>query len=253
MYDTVSSTTFNACLFESNFNPTSSEFAGGAYLQGGPFGIYNSTFAYNEAEGIGALFLGPNLTGEIVNSTFHGNLARAGLAGALFVSTDAPIDIINTTIEGNLATGPGGFAAGIQVGSSNAVMLKNSLLINNIGGNLFNPWNIRNLVADGGGNLQWPQERPNGQPEQPATASIVWGDPQLFALGDFGGPTPTMPPAPGSPAVDAGVVAGAPPLDQRGVSRGAPPDAGAVEGSPDFIFLDGFESGDTVGWTLTVG
>ena len=79
----ASSTVFNAAFFDRNLNPTSTEFAGGAYLQGGPFAIRNSTFAGNEAAGMGGLFLGPGATGEIVNSTFHGNLARTGLGGAI--------------------------------------------------------------------------------------------------------------------------------------------------------------------------
>ncbi|MEZ5331044.1 MAG: right-handed parallel beta-helix repeat-containing protein [Thermoanaerobaculia bacterium] len=252
MYDMASSTTFNACTFDGNLNPTSSEFAGGAYIQGGPFAILNSTFAFNEAEGIGGVFLGPSATGQIVNSTFHGNLARSGLGGALFVSTGAPVAITNATIEGNLATGSGGFAAGIQVDASNAVTMKNTLLVDNVGGNLFNPWNIRNLVGDGGGNMQWPPERPNGQPEQPATATVVWADPALEPLAGHGGPTWTMPLSPGSPALDAGVTAGAPSADQRGVARTPPPDVGAFEGTAAEIFADGFESGDTSRWSVAV-
>jgi hypothetical protein len=53
----------------------------------------------------------------------------------------------------------------------------------------------------------------------------------LAALGDYGGPTLTMPPLPGSPAIDAG----GPPdtaTDQRGYPRllGLATDAGAAEG-----------------------
>jgi len=253
MYDSISTSSFNACNFVGNVNPTTSEFAGGAYIQGGPFEIHNTTFALNEAEGIGALFLGPGATGEIVNSTFHGNLARMGLAGAIFISTDDAVLISSTTIEGNLAPGPGGFAAGIQVDASNAVTLKNSLLVNNIGGNEFNPWNIRNLVGDGGGNMQWPEERPNGQAEQPATPTVIFDDPLLGVLGDYGGPTATMPLGVGSPALEAGVSAGAPAADQRGVPRTPAVDIGAFEGTSDQIFTDGFESGDTSAWSLVVG
>lgn len=138
MYDSISASSFNACNFIGNLNPTATQFAGGAYIQGGPFAIHNSTFAFNEAESVGALFLGPDATGEIVNSTFHGNVAREGLGGALFISTLAPVEITNTTIEGNLAPGEFAFAAGVQVDAINAVTLKNSLLVNNIGGNEFN-------------------------------------------------------------------------------------------------------------------
>ena len=253
MYDTVSSTTFNACRFDHNVNPTATEFAGGAYIQGGPFAIYNTTFAFNEAESTGALFLGPGATGEIVNSTFHGNLARTGLAGGLFISTDEAVEITHTTIEGNLAPGPVAFAAGIQVAAVNAVTLTNSLLVDNIGGNEFNPWNIRNAVGDGGGNLQWPQQRPNGQAEQPATATVVWADPLLEALGGYGGPTPTMPLGSSSPALEAGVVLGAPAADQRGFPRTPVPDPGAFEGTRGDLFSDGFESGNTSAWSSVAG
>jgi hypothetical protein len=253
MYDTESSTVFNACTVEGNLNPTTFAFAGGAYLQGGPFAIRNSTFAFNEAQGVGGVFLGPGATGEIVNSTFHGNLARTGLGGALFVGTQEPVAITHATIEGNLATGPGGFAAGIQVDAVNAVTMKNTLLVDNVGGNLFNPWNIRNLVGDGGGNMQWPPTRPNGQAEQPATATVVWDDPELEPLAAHGGPTWTMPLAPGSPALEAGVPDGAPATDQRGVPRTPPPDVGAFEGTAGSIFADGFESGDTSRWSATTG
>jgi hypothetical protein len=246
MYDDESATTFNACHFDRNLNPTAAAFAGGAYVQGGPFAVYNSTFAGNEAAGVGGLFLGPGAHGEIVNTTFQGNVARTGLGGALFVSTQEPVALTHVTIEGNSAPGPGGFAGGIQVDAANAVTLTSSLLVDNTGGNAFNPWNIRNPVGDGGGNLQWPQQRPNGQPEVAATPTVLWSDPQLAPLGPWGGPTPTMP-------LGAGVAAGAPPADQRGVPRTAPPDAGAFEGTAEAVFEDGFESGDVSAWDGVAG
>ncbi len=48
--------------------------------------------------------------------------------------------------------------------------------------------------------------------------SLTSGDPLLAPLGDYGGPTQTMPPLPGSPAIDAGDPAftGPPDTDQRG-------------------------------------
>jgi hypothetical protein len=55
-------------------------------------------------------------------------------------------------------------------------------------------------------------------------------DAQLGPLGNFGGPTRSIPPLPGSPAVEGGTGAGVP-IDQRGVSRPqlAQFDIGAVE------------------------
>lgn len=62
--------------------------------------------------------------------------------------------------------------------------------------------------------------------------NVADDDPMLGALADNGGDTPTMLPAAGSPAVDAGnpAVAGAPEFDQRGQSRiKGTIDIGAVE------------------------
>jgi hypothetical protein len=70
---------------------------------------------------------------------------------------------------------------------------------------MFGPW------IDGGGN-------------------VIGGSPNLSPLRDNGGPTPTLLPLPGSPALDAGIPSDLI-RDARGLSRlaGDAPDAGAVE------------------------
>ncbi len=69
--------------------------------------------------------------------------------------------------------------------------------------------------------------------------------PNLGSLGNYGGPTPTRMPNPGSPAIDTTTCTNAPLTDQRGVARpqGTSCDIGAVErqANEDTIFLDGFE------------
>jgi hypothetical protein len=60
-----------------------------------------------------------------------------------------------------------------------------------------------------------------------------------------------MPLGAGSPAVDAGVAAGALLTDQRGAPRLPPPDASAVE-AVELLFRYGFESGDASAWSATV-
>jgi hypothetical protein len=92
-----------------------------------------------------------------------------------------------------------------------------------------------------------PAERFQVFGEPTAEHSIITGNPLLAPLGDYGGPLATMPPLPGSPAIDAGAAGFLPrdtadadgdgdtgepvPFDQRGGvrTRGAAPDAGAVE------------------------
>ena len=68
-------------------------------------------------------------------------------------------------------------------------------------------------------------------------------DPMLGPLADNGGPTQTMLPQPGSPALDAMCRVNEPAADQRGISRpqGAGCDIGAVEVVPNEVFADGFE------------
>jgi len=62
--------------------------------------------------------------------------------------------------------------------------------------------------------------------------NLTNGTPQLAPLGNYGGPTQTMPPLPGSPAIDAGLsTANTPATDQRGFTRvSGTLDIGAVEG-----------------------
>jgi hypothetical protein len=229
MYDDDSLTEFVACTFRDNRNPGDDQFAGGAYVQGGPFSIRDCLFRGNEANGVGALFLGPSTTGDLTNCTFSQNLARQSLAGAITVNTSRPVDIVNGTIVDNHAPGEFAFAAGLNVDAVNALTLRNTILADNTAGNVWNPWNIRRTVLDGGGNLQWPPTRPNGQTEEPATASVVWADPLLLPIGDYGGISQTMPPGNLSPALGGGVSGGAPPADQRGRARTSPIDVGAYE------------------------
>jgi len=229
MYDDDSFTGFSWTTFEENINPTPDQFAGGAYIQGGPFSIRETLFLANEANGVGGLFLGPSATGDLTNCTFTRNIARESLGGGLTVNTNRAVDIVNSSIVDNHAPGEFAFAADINVGAEHALRLRNTILAGNTGGNVWNPWNIRRTVLDGGGNLQWPPTRPNGQDEPPATATVLWADPLLLPIGDYGGLNATMPPDDLSPAIDGGVTNGAPPTDQRGRLRVPPIEIGAYE------------------------
>jgi hypothetical protein len=62
-------------------------------------------------------------------------------------------------------------------------------------------------------------------------SNLTNGVPHLAPLGDYGGPTRTMPPLAGSPALGA-AAPGGPATDQRGVARPATgADLGAVQGT----------------------
>jgi hypothetical protein len=61
-------------------------------------------------------------------------------------------------------------------------------------------------------------------------------DPVLGPLGDYGGPTPTLPLLAGSPAINAAGGTACPPTDQRGTTRpfGTACDIGAFESAPPY-------------------
>lgn len=77
-------------------------------------------------------------------------------------------------------------------------------------------------------------------------------NPDLGTLGNYGGPTPTIPLLAGSPAIDAADPAAFPPTDQRGFPRpsGYGPDIGAFEFQSS-VFSGYTVSGTVMGGTLT--
>lgn len=243
MYDQSSRTRFEEVLFQGNRQLSGSQHTGGAYIQDGPWAIERSSFVANEANGFGGLFIAGNAPGSIRNSSFSGNIARSGLGAAMSLSGSAAISIINSTIANNVATAA--FGGGIAVPAVNQLRLINVILANNSGGNRFVNWAITNAAQfDGGGNLQWPQTRPmGGGNETPATATTLFADPQLAALADNGGASPTFAIPSTSPARDSGVTdAFVPSTDQRGFARVGSTDRGAFEfGASAALFANGFE------------
>jgi hypothetical protein len=143
------------------------------------------------------------------------------------------------------------------MGGGSSTVLRASIVANNTAANGGNPWNIAHncssQLVSGGFNLQFPNRaNPNDANDPNCTAGIQIAQPNLAPLGSHGGPTRTMPPNPGSPALDA-MVSGCPalPTDQRGRFRpdGAGCDIGAVEGRAG-LFADGFEAGDLSAWPV---
>lgn len=249
-YDQMSTVRIEQSSIRANRQLSSSQHTGGVYLQGGPFVIRDSLFADNEAAGYGALALfnhgGQTLGGEIVNSTFSNNIARTGLGGAINIGATAPILLQNLTLVGNRALCDVCFAGGIANAANAQITLRNSVFLNNTGGNAFNPWALQRPVS-GSNNLQWPQVRPGsfGQQELPVTPGAQFADALLGALGEYGGPTQTAPLAANSPAINAGTATGSTPRDQRGQRRHGAVDLGAYEHLGDVLYR-----GDLEQWPL---
>lgn len=183
----------------------SAGFYGGAISNSGVLTVNGSTFDRNTSsfEG-GAIYSDFSSTLTINNSTFFGNHATI-YGGAVFNGSPRMILASSTVVE-NSADQIGGGVYNDFFGTPSAT-IENTIVTQNTAPestNIFGPWV--------GGN------------------NFTSGDPKLSPLGNFGGPTKTMPPLPDSPVIDAG---GATTLltDQRGQPRvlRTAPDIGAFE------------------------
>jgi hypothetical protein len=195
--------------------------AGGVYIvDGSAVTITDSTISGNSASGgFGFLTGGVYVYGSalaVTNSTVTGNRASGGidLAGGISLGYSSA-GIYNSTVTGNTTTGSNVSAGGILVGAyaSASLNIFNSILANNTGTQanmgVFNS----NVVAQSNlmGTTLSGLFAGNGN---------VFSDaPGLGALANNGGPTLTMLPQPGSPALGAGNAALTPAgvtTDQRG-------------------------------------
>jgi hypothetical protein len=193
--------------------------------------VINSTLSGNSATaGGGIANEGGTLT--VTNSTLSGNLA--GARGGAIENAGTLATITNSTLSGNSVNAPSGFGAGLSIiGSTTQTVIRNTILGGNhaasspdVGG----PVNSQghNLIGDGTGASGFADTDVVGTTDFPI-------DPLLEPLGDYGGPTQTMRPSPGSPVINAGDNIDAPDTDQRGFTRivGGFIDIGAVELQPD--------------------
>jgi hypothetical protein len=167
------------------------------------------------ANGEGGLLLREQAVATIDNCTFTRHTGKP----AILVTEYNDILFRHCTVADNLILDPnfssspcdptgGAFAVS---GCGSRVELQNCLVANNPtsedpdASGMFGPW------IDGGGN-------------------VIGGSPKLGPLRNNGGPTLSLLPLPGSPAIDAGLPSDLV-VDARGLSRqaGAAPDAGAIE------------------------
>ena len=181
--------------------------------------------------------------------TLSGNSAGAANGGAIYNegSSDgsAPLSLSACTISGNSAGGFGGGIASSAFQSAGTLSLNDTILAGNtapIGPDLRVQESDTEFTQSGNNLFD-------------VTSPI---DPMLAPLGDYGGATQTMPPLPGSPAIDAAGNSTAT-ADQRGFPIVGIPDIGAVEfqGDEEELNLAFFEDldgdGTPVGVELAIG
>jgi hypothetical protein len=216
---------FDRCTFRDNDMADSPGGTGSVYHEGVPLTLVNSTFSGNTTNAhAGGLFLGGGTDAQVINCTFANN-TTPGNAGGLWAG-NGTVQVTHTTFSGNDAD----YGPAIFRGSSGAVTLTNVILSNNTTANEFSAVACHETFTDGGGNIQWPATKNNGNPDTPCAASVLFADPALEPLADNGGPTETMALPAGSPAI--GLASDCAPTDQRGIERLAPCDSGAFELEP---------------------
>jgi len=204
---------------------------GGIVNAGGTLTVASSTFSGNQALNGpgGGINNGGALT--VTSSTFSGNQTTSEGGGGI-VNAGGTLTVANSTFSGNQApSGPGG---GIL--SNSTLSLANTIVSGNTANS--NP-DITGSYTDKGGNVV-------------GSSSI-----SLAPLGNYGGPTLTMIPLPGSTAICAASSSLIPsPNDQRGLGldpncpKGSV-DAGSVQSNYALSFTTSPSSPQTVGQTLT--
>ena len=239
-------------------------FGGGIYNDNtGVLTISNSTLVGNSALLFGGgIYNAAGGTLTLDNSTLAGNSATNGSGGGIFNYTSGTLTLDNCTLAGNSASSGGGIynsgtstlnnctLSGNSAGSgggvfqnpsaSGAFTFVNTIVTGNTAANGINIYGSFNVLAEN---------------------SLASGDSLLAPLGNYGGPTPTMPPLPGSPAIDFGAdsITNTLATDQRGFPRlsGAHVDIGAVElqtapaGNPPLLMNAAVQAGGALSFSFT--
>lgn len=253
----------------------------------------------NQNQGIGlamgAGVLLDGATGRIEESTIDLNRARDYGGGAAICGAGA-VDIVSSTVSGNDTWGSGG---GIHVCGGSVVRLSSSTVTLNAadidhdfdgsGGGISGPVELTGTIVAGNFDDPWGNVFAVTAPDcfgpttshgynvigtlgtdvlggsapcgliGDTTGNHVPADPQLGALADNGGATPTHALLPGSPARDQGDPGGCRDpqgdileRDQRRAPRVGRCDIGAFEGGAEApLFYSGFESGGLLAWSAS--
>jgi fibronectin-binding autotransporter adhesin len=170
--------------------------AGAVRNSTGALTVSGSTFAANSATSLfgpgssGAIDFngGTGARATITNSTFYANSAASG-GGAIYFSNvgdvASQLAVTNSTFSGNVSR---------AIAGNLGIVLRNSILEKNTNGN------CSASVGDGGGNLS-----DDASCIFTSATSLASTPAQLGPLQDNGGPTRTMAPLTGSPAIDLGI------------------------------------------------
>ncbi|MBI5535552.1 MAG: right-handed parallel beta-helix repeat-containing protein [Deltaproteobacteria bacterium] len=220
-----SSSVIRDCVFNANKFGNAAKGSGALYHEAAPLTLTGTTFSNHQTgEHAGAIFLGQKSEADITNCTFANNKVVSN-GGALFNGA-AIAHFTSCTFSGNDAD----YGPAIFKGKSATVTLKNTIFANNTTANQYSATSCHEAMTDQGGNLQWPQVKKSGNPDQPCVEGITFADPLLAPLADNGGVSQTFALGAGSPAIN--LATDCPATDQRGKPRSTPCDSGAFEVQP---------------------
>ncbi|MDE2256546.1 MAG: hypothetical protein KGK05_02150 [Xanthomonadaceae bacterium] len=224
--------------------------SGGTFVGSPPYG-----------SGLGAAIFNLNGTVTIAYSTLANNAVNSSKGGAL---GGGPGDgaVYSVAYGNKIEDGTSSLAAltitdSIITGTVASNGAGNNDVVNNVvaGTHPANTGNTATLTYTGK-NIIGASQNATSSAGATATqngAPTSSADPKLGALFNYTGPTQTMRPLPGSPAINAVSCTNAPPTDQRGVTRPQPSggncDLGSVELTVvelDRIFADNFDGTPTL-------
>lgn len=216
--------TVTGSTFENNSAggvPSGGNGGGAIYASSGVLTVRNSTFVGNASAPGGAINANDG-TVTIDRSSFSGNSALGATTGGAVFINNATVTITESTVSGNLSAGGGG-----AIFNNATLTATNTIVAGNTGGDCGN-----------GGASSCPTNSANGNVIGVANIGLA-------PLGSYGGPTQTIIPLPGSPAICAGSITAIPggvTTDQRGDPRITTyggttcTDAGAVQTSYSLNF-----------------
>jgi hypothetical protein len=196
--------TMNYCLIANN----GSIGVGGLEMTGGTAVLNQCTVSGNESDsdGAGGISVSGGSALALNQCTVNGNVGsyRAGA-----IDNSGTLNINQSTITGNSGTGAGGIYNNGDINLTECTVAGNASTATfggaSVGGILQSPTGelvmTNTIVAGNTGSTE-----PNVNGTYTVTNSLVGGDPLLAPLGDYGGLSMTMPPLPGSPALNVGGV-----------------------------------------------
>ena len=222
IYNTNGLVIVTDCTLSGNASTVDSTAQGGGAIYNGANGTFRvnrSTISGNTAVRGGGIFTdgssGSEAVIEVVNSTVSGNTVSKH-TGGIYVRDYATATITNTTVSGNHA----GINTGGIINYSGTVTLKNCIVADNSSG-AESP-DCRGAITSQDYNLVGNNKEctiSNAGNDQIGTeASPI--DPLLGALGEYGGPTPTVPLCKGTDPRDSGAC--------NGVAAGTSPAINAI-------------------------